>query len=296
MLRAPVRAATRAALALLVAGSVLGLSSVSAAATPLDPAGPVPAGGSGASHAVALFNGASVKGIAAFVMEKPGEGLTGSAIVAMYGVSPTARHALVLSRQPCGTPVVKASGYLKIEKIDGESISSAFRATREVPNLLPFLEQSNVLSVRLRRTTAPSRQIACANATLYADGSVTESAVAGAASAYKLQDTIISSYRRGIVLARPGAERVSLDYALLKLSPGKHRIVLSDAPCGQPIAGTVVASHLYFEDSVRTARFNRTATLKGDPLTVESIRLFKGGSGFTQPEGCSNIIGVLVAL
>jgi hypothetical protein len=190
--------------------------------------------------------------------------------------------------------VAKASGYLKIEGIDGEAKVSAFRAVRDVPSLLPFIEQSNLLSVRLRRTTAPVRQVACADATLYGAGG--ENARTAPALQYELKNVIVTSFMRGIVLARPGAARFSLDFALIRLSPGKHRIVFSDAPCGQPVAGTVVASHLYFEDSVRTARFGAKATVTGDPLAVESIRLFKGGSGFSRPEGCSNIIGVLVSL
>jgi hypothetical protein len=295
-------AATAVAATLIGSSASLAADPVAAAA----PAGPVE---NDETHATALFDADSGKGIVVLLGDPTGD--DGRLLIAMQGVAPRARHGLLLSPHPCGTPHDRTSPSIKFDGIDGEVVASTFQARRRVVGLLPFIEQDDLRSVRLFRTSGTPREVACAEAIVFADGSVQSNAAAGAPQpslmAYQLENVLVSSYSfsgrptaqaGGIVLAEPTpTDSFSLNFEEIRMTFGTHRVVGSQAACGtRNTTATTVFSHAFEASAAgNNGRDVVTPALK-DPLSVASIRFYAGESGFRQPRGCSNIIAVLIAL
>jgi hypothetical protein len=307
MRRSPMRFMRTLSTAIASSALVALLAAPGGALATTAPSGTGPAGvavENDESHAVGVFEGAPVTGIAVLLSNATGQ--NGRLLIAMQGVSRTAAYGLLVSRQPCGTPHDRTASFIKFDGIDGEVVAPKFATTRSAAGLRPFIQGSNVLSMRLIRTSGQLRQVACADATLYADGATAVAAARQSRPDYKVtfEDILVSSQlrggpgnARGIVMAQPLQETFSLNYEEVQLAAGTHRVVGSSAPCGTAHTSPKTLFSYSF-GATQAGNFHaqvQTPAL-GDTLSIASVRFFGGASGFAKPEGCSNIIAILIGL
>ena len=235
-----------------------------------------------ARHALAVFRHGPVTGIVALITDASGDGL---AYIGGDGFGSDV-HPTYLSHQRCGVPHDPATGQRSLGRL-GTSAGWVV-ARRRVAGLLPFIEQDARFSVRVFRITASGRrEVACANAVRFGDAGDRVAAARGQTS---MGDVVVMFTSRGVVLLRPMADGVRITASLPGLPAATHRIVGDDAPCGTPMTGT---PPMVWTGNPGAGLLGVTAPTTGDPLSIASVRLFKGASGTGNPQACSGLRAIL---